>query len=294
VLRLLTLWVYMGSDAEVFIFDHDAYVREVVPAFLELLLTGQAPDWLRPIIKSRDIRIENLKSTDILRHCTYLNKDFSWRGPYDEKDIYGLKWDQRACKSEVCPELDHCAFHQNSSPTTAEEINRLFEVAVSIKCLGPCQFVGRSMTVIEYWSLLFDLGIQPDNPLLNLLILLGKRGFIIGYQWGFGFEGINGWLDPHETLELTRRLEELSLPKYEASLEAMEGFKKPYPIPEIYEQFGGIVYEHPGISFEALSLSFVRTIAKMAAMTGKGVLWGNGVMPSDFYLKKFSDDHART
>lgn len=284
----------MGSDAEIFIFDYETYTSEVVPAFQELLLTGLSSEWLHPIIDSREIRIENVKRTDILRYCTYLNKDFSWCGPYDEKDIYGSKWEERACESEVCPERDQCPFHKNSSSSITEELNWLFEVAVSIKCLGPCQFVGRSMTVLEYWSLLFDLGIQPDNPLLNLLLLLGKRGFVIGYQWGFGFEGINGWLDPQQTLELARRLEELSLPKYEASLEAMEGFKKPYPILEIYERFGGTVYEHPGVSFEALSLSFVRTMAKIATMTGKGILWGNGVMPADFYLKKFSADHART
>lgn len=217
----------MGSDAEVFIFDHDVYTREVVPAFHSLLLTGQAPDWLRPIIKSRDLPIENLKRTDILRYCTYLNKDFSWRGPYDEKDIYGFKWNQRACKSEVCPERDHCSFHQNSSSTIIEELNWLFEMAVSVKCLGPHQFVGRSLTVIEYWSLLFDLGIRQDDSLLNLLILLGKRGFVIGHQCGFGFEGINGWLDPHETLELAQRLDDLPLPKYESSLDAMKGFQSP-------------------------------------------------------------------
>jgi len=284
----------MGSDAEVFIFDHDAYTREVVPAFQELLLISQAPDWLRPIINSRDIWIENLKRTDILRYCTYLNKDFSWRGPYDGKDIYGFKWNQRACESEVCPERGHCPFHQNSPSTMTEEVNWLFEVAVSVKCLGPCQFVGRSMTVVKYWDLLFDLDIQPDDPLLNLLILLGKRGFVVGYQWGFGFEGINGWLDPQETLELARRLDELPLPKYEASLDAMKGFKKPYPIPAVYERYGSTVYDHPGVSFEALSLSFVRTMARMAAMKEKGILWGNDVMPSDFYLKMFPNDPAST
>ncbi len=284
----------MGTDAEIFIFDYEAYTSEVVPAFQELLLTGRTSEWLHPIIDSREIRIENLKRTDILRYCTYLNNDFSWCGPYDEKDNSGFKWEERACESEVCPERDHCPFHKNSSDSITEELNWMFEVAVSIKCLGPSQYVGRSKTAIQYWSLLFDLGIQRDNPLLSLLLPLGKRGFVIGYQWGFGFEGINGWLDPRQTLELARRLEELSLPKYEVSLEAMEGFKKPHPIPEIYERFGHTVYEPPGVSFEALSLSFVRTMAKMATMTGKGLLWGNGVMPAEFYLKKFSADRART
>jgi hypothetical protein len=44
-------------------------------------------------------------------------------------------------------------------------------------------------------------------------------------------------------------------------------------------------YEYPGFSFEALSLSFVRTVAAIAAKEGKGLLWGNGVPPSEYYLE---------
>ena len=267
----------MGTDAEVFVFDYDAYITEVVPAFHKLLLTGHPPDWLYPIIKKRDIQFENLEKTDLLRHCTYLGYDFSWRGPYDGRDIYDLQWDQRSCKSEDCPERGHCPFHQYGSPAIAERLLWLFEVAVSIKCLGQSQFVGRSKTVVDYWGMLSDLGICQDNTILKLLALLGKRGFVIGYQWGFGYEGINGWLDPQETTDLAKRLGKLSLPRYETSFEAMESFRR--------HESGS--YEYLGFSFEALSLSFVRTVAAIAARENKGLLWGNGVMPSQYYFNNF-------
>src|SRR5882672_10628641 len=260
----------MGTDAEVFVFDHQAYIGEVVPAFVELLRDGRIVDWVRPFLERREIRPEHWDRTDLARLCTYLLPDLSWRGPYDLSDTYGLKWDERSCKSEDCPEREHCPFHRSGSETIAEQINSLFKIAVSIKCLGPSQFVGRSKTVSYYWELLAGLGVVPDDPILNLLARLGKRGFIIGHQFGFGFEGVNGWLDPSETADLARRQDVLPLPRYESSFEAMERFRMP-------EANGG--YECQGFSFEALSLSFVRTVAAIAARGRRGLLWGNGVMP---------------
>jgi hypothetical protein len=276
----------MGTDTEVFVFDHDAYLSDVVPVFHELLLNGQAPGWLYQLSRTRDIRFESWDRTDLLRYCTYLGKDFSWIWDDTGKDIWQLEWDHRACLSEDCPERGHCPFHQSNSPARAEELLWLFKAAVSIKCLGPSQFVGRSRTVFHYSQPLIDLGVNQDDPLRNLLSLLGNRGFVVGYQWGFGFEGINGWLSSNETLELAQRLDELALPKYEVSLEAMMKFQSPHPIPQLYEQFGVTAYDCPGYSFEALSLSFVRTMATIATTKKRGILWGNGVMPSEFYLRK--------
>lgn len=260
--------ILVGSDAEVFIFDHSAYMTEVVPAFLKLLLNGHAVDWLNPVLKKREIRPELWKKADIARFCTYLERDFSWRGHYDLQHTYDVQWDQRSCKSEDCPERDRCPFHQNSPPAIAEEVNWLFKVAVSIKCLGRSQFVGRSATVSHYCELLPSLGVGPDDSILSLLARLGKRGFVIGYQWGFGYEGINGWLDLNETVDLAKRLDVLRLPRHETSF-AMQQF--------LSAESG--TYECPGFSFEALSLSFVRTVATIAARENRGLLWGNGVTP---------------
>lgn len=265
----------MGANAEVFVFEHETYITKVLPAFLKLLRDGHVCDWLRPFVERRQMQPELWDRTDLKRFCTYLERDFSWRGPYDLSDTYGLKWDERSCKSEDCPEREHCPFHRSGSETIAEQVNWLFKIAVSIKCLGPSQFVGRSKTVSYYWELLAGLGVGQDDPVVNLLACLGKRGFVIGYQWGFGFEGINGWLDPTETAELATRLDVLPLPRYESSFEAMERLRMP-------EADGG--YEYQGFSFEALSLSFVRTVASIAARERRGLLWGNGLMPSQYYL----------
>ena len=110
---------------------------------------------------------------------------------------------------------------------------------------------------------------------MTLLAALGKRGFIISYQFGSGFEGVNGWLDSSETAELARKLDSLKLPRYEVSFAAMQ-------------QFSGDGYECVGFSFEALSWSFVRTVATIAAADGRGVLWGNGLMPAEYYREQYA------
>ena len=128
-------------------------------------------------------------------------------------------------------------------------------------------------------------GIRLDDPLWKLLTLLGKRGFVVGYQWSSSNDGINGWLDLRETIDLVEFLYDMPLPMYPASFEAMKEFKKPYPL--LYEKFGVTCYDHPEFSFEELSLSFIRTVAEIAATEGKGILWGNDVIQGEFYLERY-------
>jgi hypothetical protein len=268
--------VVVGSDAEVFIFDHNSYITKVVPTFHRLLLGSRPPDWLYSILRRREIKFEDWKKTDIVRFCTYLGPDFSWGGPYDLKYIHDIQWDQRSCRSEDCPERLHCPFHRYTANRIAEEVLWLFQCAVSITCLGRSQFVGRSMTADCYGKLLSNLGLREDDRVMILLAQLGKRGFVIGYQFGFGHEGINGWLDPLETTELAARMEPLPLPRYDYSFEAMVSFRR---------ELGN--YEcPPGASFEALSLSFVRTVAAIASREKKGILLGNDVMSAQFYQEQ--------
>ena len=266
----------MGSDAEVFVFKYETYITEVVPAFLQLLRDSSIVDWLKPFAERKGIQPELWDRTDLARFCNYLQPDFAYRGPYDLTNTYDFAWNRRSCKSVECPERDHCPFHQNGSEAIAEQITYLFRIAVSIKCLGPSQFVGRSWTVDRYAKLLTEIGVRSGDPVLDLLARLGKRGFIIGYRWGFGFEGINGWLDAAETAELANRLRALPLPEYESSFEAMKRFPS-------MEADGDSKFR--SISFEILSLSFVRTVATIAAREHQAILWGNDVMPSQFYLE---------
>ena len=260
----------MGSDAEVFLFDHEAYLRTVVPTFLKFLNDSPLVNWLERSVKRRELKPWLWEKRDLARYLTALNPDFSWATHYDLNDTYDRKWKERW--SDFV-DRNH-SFHRTApSEELVEQVNWLFQIAVSIKCVGASQFVGRSMTVSHYSELLTDLGVREDDRVVELFAALGKRGFLIGYQFGFGFEGINGWLDPSETAELTERLDVLPLPRYETSFEAMEQFRT--------REWGG--YECPDFSFEALSLSFVRTTAAIAAREHRGLLWGNDVMPPEYY-----------
>jgi len=262
----------MGSDADVFIFDYEAYLTEVVPAFLALFRDNQIAEWLQPFLKRREIKPELWDRADLARFDGPLKPDLSWPGPYDLEYVYDDDWPKRWSTLK-----GNSTLNDAPSDELAEQINWLFKIAVSIKSLGASQFVGRSYTVSHYVKTLFELGVKADDRITTLLAALGKRGFIIGYQFGFGFEGINGWLDATETAELARRLELLPLPDYEVSFEAMEQFRMP----------NTGQYEFPGFGFEELSLSFVRTTASIAAAENRGLLWGNGVMPAEFYLERY-------
>ena len=250
----------MGTDAEIFIFDHEVYLTTVVPAFVEIFREARVADWLYPFVERRELEPSSWKRSDLARLATCLNTDLSWVGPYDLKFTYDQNWRQRWSNagkdSENAPSDD-----------TVEQVNWLFKKAVSLKCLGQGQFIGRSMTVSHYLELLPALEVKQADSINQLLAALGKRGFIISYQFGFGFEGVNGWLNPLETADLARRLDSLRLPRYEISFAGMEQFFQPETR----------TYECPGFSFEELSLSFVRTVATLAAAEGRGILWGNGL-----------------
>jgi hypothetical protein len=122
----------MGADAEILVFDYLAY-QEILPVFHQFLLAGQAPKWLHPLITYFDVKTEDWPSVDLMRNCTYLGADFSWSTPHDNRNLFESDWDQRSCKSEKCPEIGRCPFHQSDISGLVESFNRIFEIAVSIK-----------------------------------------------------------------------------------------------------------------------------------------------------------------
>lgn len=261
----------MGSDAEVFLFDYEAYLSEVVSNFLELLEDRPLDDSLQAFIKRRELKPLLWDKTDLVRYLLNLNFDFSWAWQYDLNYTYSKNWEERW--SDFVAQASGNDLRTAPAAQLVEEVNWLFKIAVSIKSLGASQFVGRSKTTSHYADLLPELGVKEDDRIFALLAALGKRGFLIGYQFGFGFEGINGWLNQAETAELAERLDTLPLPRYEASFAAMQQFRT--------GEWGE--YSCPNFSFEALSLSFVRTTAAIAARIDHGLLWGNGLMPRKHY-----------
>ena len=265
----------MGADSEIFVFDFEWYSRKILPVFYQFLLTGVPPDWLEPVVRHLQIPTDQWRPVDLQSCCTYLGADLSWTGMYDDVDLTDSGWDQRSCKSSECRERDRCQYHATAALEFAEPVNRFLSVAVGLTCLGGHQFIGRSWGVADFLPALRDFGVQHADPLRGLLARLGKRGFVVGYQWVSSNDGINGWLNPEETVELAERLDRLPLPKYGASFDAMQQFRRPHPL--LYERFGIKELVCDGFSFEALSLSFIGTVAKIAAKRDCGILWGNDV-----------------
>jgi hypothetical protein len=154
-----------------------------------------------------------------------------------------------------------------------EGLLRLYQDAVVKGCLGPCQFLGRSIDVYFYWDILTALGVGKRAPLRRLLKNLGRRGFAMGYAFTAGGDGVHGWLSPAETAELASGLFALPLPDYPVSFAEMQKFVRRQPSPD----FPLRTYDHPTASFEELSLSFLRTVAFLAARENRGLLWGNDI-----------------
>ena len=86
----------MGADAELFLFDYDRYVQEVVPAFHKLLMNGDLEPWLHEVVTDyMECIVQNLddlpeeidrvvgeltrlRGTDLLSHCTILAADLGF------------------------------------------------------------------------------------------------------------------------------------------------------------------------------------------------------------------------
>lgn len=295
----------MGSDAAIYVFDYSKYASEVVPALHQLLLTGEVVPPLHLIVKQRrassaydsaeDVTL--LRNIDLLGHCTYLTPELAPRflPPAAQTKPHLKDWNVRACQSEQCPLRGWCPFHLQRNHSMVEELNHALRAVVKAQCLGKSLFVGRTMNPGDYRELLDHLQTPPEHPVRALLKPLATRGFVIGFRWSLTGEGIHGWLKPDETEQLLAFLGELPLPQYELDTKNIESLLKvrqardmirleaegiikgriafrAEPISPALEEAGKAVLES---EWYALSLSFVRTIASMAAAQGKGIMWGN-------------------
>lgn len=283
----------MGADARLFVFDYELYRTIVVPAFLRILRDGSVDGWILNLYQAHmdELGLEGQVvsestvwgSIDLLRHCVYLDEDFGVRDRMGLMgSLYDFGWEGRSCASEDCLGRTTCPFHPRGghSIRAVTDFLDLLHLSVTKRCLGPGQFLGRSIDCFFYWDTLEQLGVSSDNPIRALLERLGRRGFVVGYNGMIGTDGIHGWLSPDETRALAEGLFALNLPQYEYSFSAMEGFKTLRNVLEgrgLNLDFQWPVYEHPGVPFEELSLSYVRTVCGLAARDGKGVLWGNDI-----------------
>lgn len=261
----------MGSDAEVFTFDAAQYTNVVVPTLHDFLEGGSAAPWLQRLLSKAEWEYD-LAAISSLRFrfasvCTYLTPEFASVVP--DSDWYS-DWSERSCKSTECPASNVCPLHSQLQAAAYADFNALHESAVVDQCLGQHQFVGRSMSPLDYEGVLANQGISHDHIIWRLLLLMQYRGFVVGYQ-GSNSDGIHGWLTNLETAQLARELAALRLPEFPRSFKAMKTFQSP----------GHGYLAPPPFTFEHLSLAFVGAVASIAADAGQGILWGNDVYLPD-------------
>jgi hypothetical protein len=280
----------MGSDAAVYVFDYERYVTELVPAARQLLLRGEIAPWWEETIRAVEAAYGMASYTDdwiatltkawdidLQQYCTYISPDLSMLAYQADHAWTAMPkhhrqgWDARACPSLECPIRHRCIFHRThltGSAQPVETFNQALAYAVAARYVGEGQFVGRSRTPFDYQEYLAHLGVATQDPIHELWERLGRRGFVVGYLFSNG-DGTQGWLTPAETQDLRSRLESLPLPQYEATFPAMaEQLRSQQQRPPVR-------VAHLDIQWEALSLSFVRTVATIAVGLERGLLWGN-------------------
>jgi hypothetical protein len=258
----------MGSDAFVYVFDHASFVEQLVPAILGLLRTGHKVPALADLwYHDTDDPWPYLGSVDLARDCSYLRiTDLAFEGLPSSPTPWDDRWSERACRREACPARTKCPLFDGHD-VYADAVTWLVTHAVPVHHVGAARFVGRSVSIAFYDSVLHEAGVPESHPVRDLLRALGHRGRVIGY--GFG-NGIHGWLDPGETRALAEHLHALPLPRYPATLEAMDAVM---PGPHTFPA---------GFQFKHVSLSFVRTIAEIATQQQRGILWGNDLRPGNW------------
>jgi hypothetical protein len=261
----------MGSDATIYIFDDAAYRTRVAPAIRRFVETGAADQWLDTLIHrltgtdwELDVSLVQALGFSFDAVCDYLGTDFSCTRP--DAEHLPWAWAARACPSVTCPAIHVCPLHRSRRQEAAEDFNLLLETCVVDQCLGPGQFLGRTVSPLSWYSdTLTAAGFSPKNPVFEYLRRLGSRGAVVGYKFG-NSDGIHGWLTAEETCEFFALLHGIDLPRFEPSFQAMKEFSQngTYEAPRPY-------------TFEQLSLAFLRTVSTMAIAEGRGVLWGNDV-----------------
>ncbi|GAA1655430.1 hypothetical protein [Actinoplanes couchii] len=271
----------MGSDAEIYVFDYRRYRGEVVPALLDLLRGGEPGGYLTAFVRdtvtghrldfgSRWPEISGRLRGEPARWCRLLGDDLRFSGVH------------RAGRDLICPDGALCALHRD--PDGLENLNVLFEALVCSRCLDRPQFIGRGFDPYDYWPLLDAFGVPAGDRVRRLLSMLCSRGAILGYPAG-ATEGVHGWLTEPETAELAHRLSALPLPQFEATYPAMRDLHYASLIRTARARLGE--YDD-GPGWTELSLSFVRTVATVAAAEGRAVLWGNDV-GYDHWIDHFLD-----
>ena len=149
----------MGSDASVYVFDHERYVRKVVPVVVEWLRTLHLDE---PIDRATvafwtDALDSPVAGTDLVAHSTTLGADLRYLGSPNRDRAWFESWEARRCRSDTCPSQATCPWHraEEGPPFVANEL--ILWLIARTGCLGQRLFVGRTTTTAEYAAILTGL-----------------------------------------------------------------------------------------------------------------------------------------
>ena len=248
----------MGSDAELFLFDHERLRTTVAPTMRALLVGQDVPGWLAALRgaefrESPGLREEQerglealsehfrARPLDLTRDCGALGVDLAWLGTW-EPGFWSTP-EQYLCREESCVAASRCPYQQRGLASLREELGMLFEDAVST-CISEPVFLGRNLGAHRY------LQHVPTGPLAArwraAVLPLETRGVLLGQSGGVG-EGVHGWLDAAEAQSLARLIAEVGVPEQAEAADDFLGW----------------------------SLDRFRDKADEAVEAGLGVLWGH-------------------
>jgi hypothetical protein len=247
----------MGANCEIFAFDYDRYCDCVVSAIQRLLRTGEPGPWLEAV----------LRATNPERFWSFLLKNIRIPHPYQGPPPTDLSPSHLFLDDQLATCQRPTAWALRPEVDSISHLQRLYQSAIEVSCLGPSRFMGRRRFPESLWddvcSLAEEAGTTPPDDIEPLLRNLSQRGKNwITNSGGFA-EGIHGWLGPDESRQLATALGELPLPRRAGDTQTPDVPGSSSAAHAVWDP-----YAH---------LADIRDIAASAAARGQGLLWGHDV-----------------
>lgn len=234
----------MGAYSQVIAFDLNEHRQRVVPALCELLDSGQMSGVLEtlfvcsyrrarasegihaefyrkhPKVSDQMLALQAGLGLKLGQSCPCLDSDLGVRHT-SLAELLAVRPDRLGgCDAQAGQGRELCAFNRHGSqPLSAEWLMALFQQLVKTACRDepPAEGLGRrlDLTGLSWWygneaGLDYDAAERffeaAKDPVVLLLARLSKRGGIWGWADGGYGEGLLGWLDAEECLQLSEGL----------------------------------------------------------------------------------------
>jgi hypothetical protein len=247
----------MSARSGVFVFDYDAHVNCVAPAVRRVLARHELGPWLQEVWDAR-------------QRCFPPDSRRTFRHPEVAEPVYAvihLNADLSYSEAETPLRLLR---GENWLPY--EDLIELFGLLLRECCLGDGQAAGhgkRPRVLLENVLDQMNHDTEQSHPRARTLLrLLDRRAWCWTCAADPYSEGVHGWLTAAEARDLADELWDLPLPRYEPTWEGMRAFAQ-RPRDDNRD------------ARNARHLSYVRTVASIAARQQRGILWGIDLSVSD-------------